>query len=387
MNLQDYAAEDLERLKQEGGGSGVPAASPAASSDPMQDPGFRAFVAQRAQQMKDLSDAQQAAADRRASAGFKIGNALTAFGGGDVNARYEQAGQPVKDVLARQQASRDITEGASKDVGLSGEILKNKIAGEGNDPNSPYSRAMAQLLRLRPELAGKFTANMAPAAEKQGQLDVENRKATTEKFKAEHPGFEENKTTGQLFEKLTGKYNGPAVGGKEIPPNVEKEVASLIAGAKGIDTLDAERESTGVLGALADKFGFGDYHNVKTGVASEIAKADSRGNANPAGAARLESSLPGAFSSSGGAKQTATRKQALLDQAEMRIREMEAGHYNPAQVAVLRGDLEAARGHKGGSAPAAAAPTHYLISPDRKRRIPADAKGQPIGPEEPNPGG
>lgn len=32
----------------------------------------------------------------------------------------------------------------------------------------------------------------------------------------------------------------------------------------------------------------------------------------------------------------------------------------------------------------AAKPTHYLISPDKKFRIPADASGKPLGPQEPN---
>lgn len=63
-----------------------------------------------------------------------------------------------------------------------------------------------------------------------------------------------------------------------------------------------------------------------------------------------------------------------------------------AAFAAELGDVRARAG--GGNTPAAApipstsaGPTHYLISPDRKQRVPADAQGNPIGPPEPNPGG
>jgi hypothetical protein len=43
-------------------------------------------------------------------------------------------------------------------------------------------------------------------------------------------------------------------------------------------------------------------------------------------------------------------------------------------------------GNPAASSPAAKT-THYLISPDKKTRIPADSTGKKLGPEEPNPGG
>lgn len=43
--------------------------------------------------------------------------------------------------------------------------------------------------------------------------------------------------------------------------------------------------------------------------------------------------------------------------------------------------------YKGPTAGAGATPTHYLYSPDRKQRRPADAAGNPIGPAEANPNG
>lgn len=51
---------------------------------------------------------------------------------------------------------------------------------------------------------------------------------------------------------------------------------------------------------------------------------------------------------------------------------------------------EELQGYFSGAGPAAgagAAPTHYLYSPDRKQRRPADAAGKPIGPVEANPNG
>jgi hypothetical protein len=58
-----------------------------------------------------------------------------------------------------------------------------------------------------------------------------------------------------------------------------------------------------------------------------------------------------------------------------------------AQIQEIRGRPSAGGAKAPASAAQAAAPTHYLISPDRKQRVPADAQGNPLGPPEPNPGG
>lgn len=67
-------------------------------------------------------------------------------------------------------------------------------------------------------------------------------------------------------------------------------------------------------------------------------------------------------------------------------------NHNPVRLQqlkkILSSNLESDANARGivraPAAAQAAKPTHYLISPDKKFRIPADASGKPLGPQEPN---
>lgn len=400
MDLQEYSAQDLDRLRQEQGATPdappppVPSA-PSSAATALQDPTFRAFLAQRAQELGLAQD--QARKDQRwadlANASVKSSAALD---GKDpdralLDANNARAQRPVAEALQRQ-ASGDA---ATKDfegqqaIGIksqaSGALLESMTAGTPVSkrgyllavaqglvppgyPADQYTESMRQDMLKGASIQQAREKNQAAIAEMKARMALESRKADEE---VRHHHVEES---------LQGQ--------RELPANVTTEIGSLISGANGLADLSASREDAGITGAIADKLGFGDYHGVKSAVASEVAKADSKGRVNPSGAARLEQQLPGAMTPGGG-KNLQVRQKALLDQAEQRIRELERGRHNPAQVAELRADLEAARARMGGGQGVTTkpVPSHYLISPDRKQRMPADASGKPIGPAEPNPNG
>lgn len=124
------------------------AVQPQGSTDPMQDPAFRAYVARQAQDVAELRAAQGQAAETRGSVGMKVGNALLTFGGAGPEAlsqRYAQAGQPVTDVLERQKVARGATEDVSAEQKLQGDIRQNALAEQANNPASSLSMARAML--------------------------------------------------------------------------------------------------------------------------------------------------------------------------------------------------------------------------------------------------
>lgn len=373
-----------------------PSAPPSTARAALADPAFAAFVQKRA---AELAAAQGDANDnqRWADAANASVKSMAALDGKDVDmtriaANNARAQLPVQQAIQRQQAETQAGKDAetATDVGMKGQELSQKTQAQqalldSMTPGSPVSQrgyllAVAQKLIPPSYPANQYTESMRQDMLKGATIEQarDAHQAQVAEMRArialESGRLDEDKRHHLVEESLQGR--------KELPPNVTTEIGSLISGANGLADLDAARGDAGVTGAIADKLGFGNYHAVKSAVASEIAKADSKGRVNPAGAARLEAQLPGAMTP-GATANFAARRKALLDQAEQRISELEHGRFNPDQVAALRADLDAARGAT--STPRAA--THYLVSPDRKMRMPADANGKPIGPAEPNPNG
>lgn len=306
-----------------GAAPGLPP-DPKQLSDPMQDPAFRAFVSQRATELSDLRAAQKQAADIRGSLAFKIGGALGAFGGAsgaELAQRYEQAGQPVADVLARQKASGDLAKNASADVGLSGEMLKNREAGEANDPDSPYSHAIARLMKLRPDLAQGFRGSMAPVAEKQGQLDVEHEKNAIEKEKTEMDQFAPQPGTGGLYNKHTGAETG-GVGGKPLKPQDAARLDAVINGIESVDRVKDSRKE-GVLP------GFGEYDATLKGEAPALAAADS-GTGRASGQNDILKRAPNLYNAAGDTTFNSDRER-YVQAARDRIAALKQAGYNVAE--------------------------------------------------------
>lgn len=365
-----------------------PVAAPSPAAAALADPGFAAYVQKRA---AELAAAQGNANDnqRWADAANASVKSMAALDGKDVDmtriaANNARAQMPVQQVVQRQQAETQAGKDfeTQQEVGAKSQtqqaLLDSMMPGSSvsqrgyllavaqklippSYPASQYTESMRQDMLKGATIEQAREQHQAVLAEMQARMGIESRKA------------DEERRHNMAEEALQGR--------RELPPNVTTEIGSLISGANGLGDLDSARGDAGITGAIADKLGFGNYHAVKSAVASEIAKADSKGRVNPAGAARLEAQMPGPMTP-GATANFAARRKALLDQADQRITELEHGRFNPDQVAALRAELNAAR---AGSAPSSTSgATHYLVSPDRKLRMPADANGKPIGPAEPN---
>jgi hypothetical protein len=363
--------------------------APLPGDAPAQQPGPVA-PQQQASAQDSLAAFAKSRADARAQLAQAQGNAALAHRWADVGASFvrggdliagratnedalkaemDRAGQPVTDLMQQRASDMDATRQAEADVGLQGAVQKQGQVRDSLDPNSELSKQARMLAQaqgmLPPSYQGDFSASMLGELEKgatlaqakahqEAALSIERSKMNQaasferDRMKQEGAALDEHKRHNQTEESFQGQ--------KELPPNVDKEISALISGAQGLDELDAARKKSGFLGNVADKLGFGDLHAVKSGVAGEVAKADSRGNANPAAAARLESQLPGGFDP-GGDTNIATRKAAMLNQAAARIAELKSGRYNPAQIQVLEGQLAGARG----AAPDAGLPANVKV--------------------------
>lgn len=132
-------------------------------ADPMGDPSFRAYVAQRIALNQQMQDAQQKAQEHNTSIGSRIGNALTLLGGGtqqDIDAQRARAYQPVNDILARQKAMGDLTDVQGKAQNVESTARGNAMAMAAQDPESILTRRSRAMMApiVGADLASKLTA-------------------------------------------------------------------------------------------------------------------------------------------------------------------------------------------------------------------------------------
>lgn len=277
------------------------------SNDPMQDPGFRSFIAKRAQDLAELKAAQQQAADTRGSTGFQVGNMLVGFGAGLqgrsgadlLHARDEAAGRPVADVLQRQEAERAGTKGALEETGLAGEVFKAHQAGAAADPASAMSRAQSMLALhqglIKQEDVPIFAASMVDslhkgasiqAAREEAQARIAQAGAALAETRSRHN--EQARHEMRMEDILAARF-GPGARGKPLPAMVEQR---LQAGIGGITANEALRQAHHAAG-IGDPFSYGQELDA---LSPEIAAAKSpTGKESPLMVKQMHDAAPSRF--------------------------------------------------------------------------------------------
>lgn len=412
--LQDYAGDDLDKLRQQMAGGGAaptapdaaPAPSPAAAA--LANPAFADFVSRRANELQaaqDQANKNQRMADL-ANAGVKVSAALE---GKDpdkalLDANQQRAQLPVAQALQRQAGA----DAATKDFGAQQDITTKGNAAAWDqakrDPNSPVSKTIQGIYApILGPAAAHLTAADAEAASAGGQLQVSKlaeiarakqaqaelaRQTAANAESARHNKADEGLRQQELG--VQGQRLAQELSQKGRVP--EQEAAKIVNQAQALKAIDELERLHGDVGASAMvpgvNFGAsGRYADaVGANLPAIVAGALPQGRETPGAMEEFKKIVPSPIVPKERAKAAFDQlRQRVKENAAAQISALRAGGYKPEQIDEL--SRQASPPAAPAPAPKSAAPTHYLISPDRKTRIPADVSGKPLGPAEPNPNG
>lgn len=433
MNLQDYASDDLDKLRQE---QAAPAAAPVApppapspAEAALRNPDFTDYLAQRAQ---EISDAQKDANERQRwadlSNSFVKGSAALRGQAPDkvlLDANNEQAQRPLAQAMQRQASADAATKdyAAQQDITTKGNAAAWEAAKR--DPNSSVSKTIQGIYApvLGPA-AAHLTAADAEAASAGGQLQISKiaetarakqaqaelaRQTAAQQETARHNLADESLkqqelgVQGKRFDQEQAlKFNKP------IEPQEMVKLNNQIQGPGALDELEQLHGKIGggslpnvIAGALPGNSAANQYGDALKAKAAAVAAAMlPAGRETPGAVEEQIKHLPSPYDSHARAQESFEHaRETIINNAQAQLDSFKAsGMYNKGQLEDLQNKLDTVKTKyapkAGGAAPAAAAsapasagPTHYLVSPDRKTRIPADATGKPLGPPEPNPNG
>lgn len=317
----------------------------------------------------------------------------------------QQADKPLSDLAERRKAAPFAAEETGRQAGAIGQDIAMRQQVGMLDPAHPANRALqgvlAQTTGLPPEQLKNLTVAQFPslrdAVAQRLQLVTPTiqpapvaakDKATAEKTKAETKGLIPVQV--KQIEASTGKTDAET---RQIDMETSGQVSPgwVVAGTQGVKQSDRDAHKAQVAAvaqssALIDKIL--DLTKGSDFIASPEKLAQLGSYANQ---------LLLSTKSSAGIKGLPSQDVQFLHEI--------IGNFSPLKPANLLGlthnkerletlkqilnqNLESdAAAHGIVRAPVAAQaakPTHYLISPDKKFRIPADASGKPLGPQEPN---
>lgn len=411
MDLQDYAAQDLARLRDEQT-MGPPAPPPVSPQDAVRtsappspgavalsDPAFAAFLDQRAHALGVAQD--QANRDRRwadaANTGLKVSASLE---GKDpdkaqLDANLQRAQQPVAQVLQRQAAA----DAAAKDYGTQQEVLAKGAAArwdaQKRDPTSASSRAVQSIYTpIIGPAARLLTAADAETASAGGQLKIAQlaeiartkqaqaelaRQAARDAETARHNKSDEDlrsKELGIQTQRLIAEQGQKG----RIP---ETEAAKIVNMTQTIKAIDELERLHGEIGASAAIPGLnvgasGRYADaVAANLPAVVAGALPQGRETPGAMEEFRKMMPTPIITGERAKAAFSQlRQRVKENAAAQIAALRAGNYNPQQVAELERQAQG-----GGSAPPTAQqPNPAAIAKARAslrpgERLAADAAG------------
>lgn len=408
--LQDYASTDEDALRQQLGALPAPPAAtapPSPATAALANPDFAAFVKQRAAELQaaqDQANKNQRMADL-ANAGVKVSAALEGKEAPKelLDANLQRAQLPVAQALQRQAAADTATKdyGAQQEIGTKGAAAAWDAAKR--DPNSSASKTIQGIYTpILGPAAAHLTAADAEAASAGGQLQISKLAEIARAKQAQAELARQNAANAE-----TARHNKADEGlrqqelgvqGQRLAQELnqkgrvpEQEAAKIVNQAQALKAIDELERLHGKVGRSAYVPGVnvgqsGRYVDaVGANLPAIVAGALPQGRETPGAMEEFKKIVPSPIVPKERAKAAFDQlRQRVKENAAAQISALRAGGYKPEQIDELQRQATA----PPAAAPkVAAGPTHYLVSPDRKTRIPADATGKPVGPPEPNPNG